>query len=65
MGDRKTVEKIIEIYEDSLADWERDLPELVRCKNCKNWKDKTKGFCQLATHGWEKENWYCADGVRK
>ena len=67
MDNRKTVEKIVEIYEDSLADWERDLPELVRCKDCKHQYEYRTGSCPYyTTYGSiPPDDWYCADGVRK
>lgn len=39
-------------------------PEIVRCKDCKHYKDGT-GMCSLYhAHGCA-ETWFCADGERR
>ena len=47
----------------------REQPEIVRCKDCKHYKD---GFCynpntydDEKTRGNTSPNWFCADGERK
>ena len=42
----------------------REQPEIVRCKDCKHYKDGT-GMCALYhAHGCA-ETWFCADGERR
>ena len=47
-----------------------DLPQIVRCKDCKYQSEPELGYtfgtCQMRS-GWSPVNddWYCADGVRK
>lgn len=47
------------------------LSELVRCKDCKNWKITgivdNVGYCMLnvVTAIGTKSDWFCADGKRK
>ena len=44
--------------------WNDNHGELIRCKDCKHYKDGT-GMCDLYhAHGCA-ETWYCADGERK
>lgn len=44
--------------------WNDNHGELVRCKDCKHYKDGT-GVCALYhAHGCA-ETWYCADGERR
>ena len=45
--------------------WDDNHGELVRCKNCKHYKEDGTGMCDLYhAHGCA-ETWYCADGERK
>ena len=39
-----------------------DLPELVRCKNCKFRND---GCLQLEKNHYPDDDWFCADGIKK
>lgn len=44
--------------------WNDNHGELIRCKDCKHYKDGT-GMCDLYhAHGCA-ETWYCADGERR
>ena len=44
--------------------WNDNHGELVRCKDCKHYKDGT-GMCALYhAHGCA-ETWFCADGERR
>lgn len=44
--------------------WNDNHGELIRCKDCKHYKDGT-GLCDLYhAHGYA-ETWYCADGERR
>ena len=67
-NNKKKTEKIVEIYEDELTDSERDMPDLVRCKDClhgtktKDYKNKEVIACLDETH---QPDWFCADGVKK
>ena len=50
-----------------------NLPELVRCKNCKFWiptkipqnKEWVSFGCCKNGHGEPVSNFYCADGIKK
>lgn len=68
MNERKIVEKIVKMYEDEMADWDRAMPDLIRCKDClhglpaKDYKGNDVISCLDETHPY---NWYCADGKHK
>ena len=34
--------------------------DLVRCKNCKHWRED--GYCTYNNHTQENKDWFCADG---
>lgn len=44
--------------------WSDNHGELIRCKNCKHYKEGT-GMCDLYHAHGNAETWYCADGERK
>ena len=67
MSDRKTVEKVVEMYEDSMADWERGLPDLVRCKDCVYWNQlpgTVFGKCKMFNIG-PGGDFFCAEGLTR
>jgi hypothetical protein len=67
IADRKIVEKIVEMYEDSMADWEREMPELIRCKDCKHWCKALIQCSKFTVNGvahCTSPEWFCADGKR-
>ena len=61
-------EYIIKISDEVMENEIADSPkELVRCKDCTDWKRRecgTYGYCERHD-GFYDQDWFCADGERK
>lgn len=61
------------VAEEAIADLaSKDIVEVVRCRDCKNWEDswqpesaeEGRHYCFMID-GFPEGNFYCADGERK
>ena len=80
MNEWKETKEVVP-FDEAVPKANKNLVEVVRCKDCKWWDKKSidspYGYCHACKHGyssghWEigiyrtyKGDWFCADGERK
>jgi len=52
-------------FHDGYRQAMREMPEIVRCKDCKHYEPNRLFECRLHGSCQPKPDWYCADGERK
>ena len=60
-------EFIVRVIDPEEIQWyeeEPEIPELVRCKDCKHYDSETQS-CLDGLDGIFQPEWFCADGERK
>ena len=61
MAEAKAYKMIPHCTKDTIT---YDMDELVRCKDCEHYDEKTGRCAKHHVHGYA-ETWFCADGERK